>query len=68
MGRASKIVNIPLKPTPKGFKIWVLANKSYILDWIYYAKGNKGPINLDSYFIEVEGFSNIQAVVLNFLI
>ncbi|OCL03788.1 pathogenicity protein, partial [Glonium stellatum] len=32
MGRASEIVNIPLKPTPKGFKIWVLANKGYILD------------------------------------
>ena len=26
IGRASKIVNIPIKPTPKGFKIWVLAN------------------------------------------
>ena len=26
IGRASKIINIPSKPTPKGFKIWVLAN------------------------------------------
>jgi len=60
MGRASEIVNIPLKPTPEGFKIWVLANEGYVLDWIYYAKGNnKGPVDLDSYFIEVEGFSNI---------
>jgi hypothetical protein len=32
MGRASEIVNIPLKLIPKGFKIWVLANKGYILD------------------------------------
>ena len=24
--RAPKIINIPTKPTPKGFKIWVLAN------------------------------------------
>ena len=26
MGRAKEIVNIPSKPTPEGFKIWVLAN------------------------------------------
>lgn len=26
MGRAPEIVNIPTKPTPEGFKIWVLAN------------------------------------------
>jgi len=26
MGRAPEIVNIPSKPTPEGFKIWVLAN------------------------------------------
>ena len=58
MERASKIANILLKPIPKGFKIQVLANKGYILDWIYYAKGSKGLVNLDSYFIEVEGFSN----------
>ena len=32
MGRASEIVNIPSKPIPEGFKIWVLANEGYILD------------------------------------
>jgi hypothetical protein len=34
MGRAPEIVNIPSKPTPEGFKIWVLANEGYILDFI----------------------------------
>jgi hypothetical protein len=34
MGRASKIINIPFKPTLEGFKIWILANKGYILDFI----------------------------------
>ena len=43
MGRAKEIVNIPSKPTPEGFKIWVLANQGYILDWIYHTKGrNRG--------------------------
>ena len=45
-----KIVNIPTKPTPKGFKIWVLANQGYILDWMFYAKGdNKDPVDLDTF-------------------
>ena len=68
MGKSSKIVNILLKPTPKGFKIWVLANEGYALNWIYYVKGNnKGFVDLDSHFTEVEGFNNTQAIVLNFL-
>ena len=32
MGHAPEIINIPTKPTPKGFKIWVLANEGYILN------------------------------------
>jgi hypothetical protein len=68
MGRAPEIVNIPSKPTPEGFKIWVLANEGYILDFIWHAKGNiKGPVDLDQSFIE-EGFSKTQAVVLNLLL
>ena len=40
MGRAREIINISSKPTPEGFKIWVLANDDYVLDWIYHAKGS----------------------------
>jgi len=50
IGRALEIVNIPTKPTPEGFKIWILANQGYVVDWMYYSKGegiNKGPYNLD---------------------
>ena len=50
IGRASEIVNIPSKPTPEGFKIWVLMNLSYVLDWLYHAKGDRlGPIDLDDF-------------------
>jgi Transposase IS4 len=57
MGRAPEIINIPTKPTPKGFKIWVLANEGYILNWLWHARGNKaGLVNLDKTFTE-EGFS-----------
>ena len=34
IGRALEIVNIPSKPTPEGFKIWVLANQGCVLDWL----------------------------------
>src|SRR5436305_12818679 len=37
MGRAAETVNIASKPTPKGFKIWVLANRGYVLDWLWIA-------------------------------
>ena len=58
MGRISKTVNILSKPTPEGFKIWVLVNKGYILDFIWHTKGDKkGPVNLDKSFINNKGFS-----------
>ena len=35
-GRASKTVNIPSKPTPIGYKIWVLAYQGYVLDFLLW--------------------------------
>ena len=68
MGRAPEIVNIPSKLTPEGFKIWVLANEGYILDWLWHARGDKaGPVDLDKIFTKEEGFLKTQAVVLNLL-
>ena len=49
MGRSKEIVNIPSKPTPEGYKIWVLANQGYVIDWLYHSKGIIGPIDLDPY-------------------
>ena len=66
MGRASEIVNIPSKPTPEGFKIWVLANLGYILDWLYHAKGDHlGPVDLDDFWTDNLRFSKTQSVVLD---
>ena len=68
IGRAPKIINIPSKLIPKGFKIWVLANKGYILNQLQYIRGNKvGLVNLDEIFTKEEGFLKTQAVVLNLL-
>src|SRR5882762_2603850 len=67
MGRAPEIVNIPSKPTPEGFKIWVLANQGYVLDWLWHAKGDKkGPVDLNISFLN-KGFTKTEAVVLDLL-
>ena len=66
MGRSKEIVNIPSKPTPEGFKIWVLANAGYVLDWLYHAKGDQlGPVDLDDFWTDDLKFSKTQAVVLD---
>lgn len=66
-GRAKEIVNIPSKPTPEGFKIWILANEGYVLDWLFHAKG-QGPYELDTYWTKKEGFTPTEAVVLDLLL
>ena len=68
MGRAKEIVNIPNKPTPEDFKIWVLANQGYVLDWRYHAKGQRkeeGPQGLNDTWTNDLGFNRTQAVVLD---
>ena len=67
-GRSEATVNIPSKPVPEGYKIWVLANAGYVMDWLFHAKGDKqGPIDLDEFWIKDLGFSKTQAVVLDLL-
>ena len=68
LGRSKEIVNIPSKPTPEGFKIWVLANQGYVLDWLYHAKGSnkgEGPQDICDYWTKDLGFNQTQAVVLD---
>lgn len=35
-GRSKQKVTIPTKPTPTGFKIWVLAEAGYFLHWLWH--------------------------------
>jgi hypothetical protein len=65
-GRTSDTVNIPTKPTPIGFKIWVLADEGYVFDLLWHVKGDgkdQGPQGLRRTW-ENKGFSKTQAVVL----
>jgi hypothetical protein len=64
MGRTKETVNLPSKPIPKGFKIWVLANQGYVLDRLYHTKSDDGgPGDLDDFWTDDKGFSKTQAVV-----
>jgi hypothetical protein len=68
-GRTHDIVNIPTKPTPIGFKIWVLADNGYVLDLLWHVKGDgqdQGPQGLRTTW-EEQGFSRTQAVVLELM-
>ena len=70
MGRAKEIVNISSKSTPKGFKIWVLINQGYVLDWVYHVKGQnkgEGPQDICDFWIKWLGFNQTQAVILDLL-
>lgn len=45
-GRANETTTIPTKPIPTGYKIWVVAQYGYFLQWVFHAKGsgpNDGP-------------------------
>ena len=48
-GRSHEKVTLPNKPTPEGFKIWVLADFGYVLTWLWHQKGSPkgGPVGLD---------------------
>ena len=68
-GRAREAVNIPSKPTPIGFKQWVLASDGYVFDWLWHARGSgkrDGPQGIDRAWIN-QGFSATQAIVLTLM-
>ena len=44
-GRSDLKTHIPNKPTPDGFKIWVIAQDGIFLRWLWHEPG-KGPIGL----------------------
>ena len=68
-GRTSDTVNIPTKPTPIGFKIWVLADQGYVFNLLWHMKGDgkdQGPQGLHI-IQEKKGFSKTQAVILELM-
>lgn len=44
-GRSHDIMTIPSKPISTGYKVWAVAQKSYILSWLWHSKG-RGPVGI----------------------
>ena len=46
-GRAKEVTTVPNKPTPTGIKIWCIAQRAFILKWVWHYPGRKnGPIGV----------------------
>jgi Transposase IS4 len=72
-GKSSDIVNIPTKPTPIGYKIWVLSDSGYVYDFLFHRRGSKqgqGPQGLSQELVDSLPrlkISPTQAVVLELM-
>jgi hypothetical protein len=42
-GRAFETTTVPSKPIPTGYKVWVVAQLGYFLQWTWHSKGAQGP-------------------------
>jgi hypothetical protein len=40
-GRSHDIITIPSKPIPTGYKGWAVAQKGFILSWLWHSKGSR---------------------------
>jgi hypothetical protein len=72
-GKSSDIVNIPTKPTPIGYKIWVLSDSGYVYDFLFHRRGSQsgqGPQGLSKELVnhlqELQ-IPKTQAVVLELM-
>jgi hypothetical protein len=66
-GRASETVNIPTKPDPIGFKVWLLGDNGYIMSWRFHTRGGRkhqGPQFHRRKHVR-RGWNKTQAVVLD---
>ena len=68
-GRSTVTVNISSKSVSKEYKVWVLINADYVLNWLFHATDDKyESMNLNDHWIKIEEFSKTQVVVLNLMI
>ena len=68
-GRSHDIINIPGKPTPEGYKMWVLACDGFVLAWLFHTKRKYyGPIDLETKWLrDPYKLSKTEAVVATLL-
>ena len=68
MKRIDETINISSKSKLKKFKIWMLINFDYVLNWLYHVKNDKkNSIDLNSIYIKKWKVFKIQVVVFDLL-
>ena len=68
MSRINETVNIFSKFEFENFKIWILINVEYVLDWMYHAKDDKRDfVDLNEIYIKKWNFSKIQTMIFDLL-
>ena len=67
-GRCVNTVHLPSKPIPVGYKVWVVAEAGYFLQWVWHSRG-RGPVGLHVSQLVVDGvnLAPTQAVVAHLL-
>ena len=68
-GRSKHTIELPDKPIPKGYKIWVLAYKGYAYHWLFHTKYKRqGPLLLDlKYTKPPYNLSKTEAIIITLL-
>jgi hypothetical protein len=47
LGRSLETITVPNKPIPKGYKVWVIADRGFFLRWIWHKPGEQnGPVGM----------------------
>ena len=66
--RSDVTINISFKLVSEDYKIWVLINADYVMNWLFHAKNEKQSfVDLNEYWIKEKSFSKTQIVMLNLL-
>ena len=68
MNRASETVNIFSKSVFENFKIWILINAEYVMNWMYHAKDEtKNSVDLNEMYTKEWRFSKTQTMIFDLL-
>ena len=67
MNRFDVIVHISSKSKSENYKIWILINDEYVLNWLYHVKNDRNFVNLNTIYIKEWKFFKTQIVCFDLL-
>ena len=67
MSRFSITIHIFFKSESKNYKILILINDDYVLNWLYHVKNDENSVNLNTIYIKKWNYFKTQVVVFDLL-